>query len=59
MPDTSGMGAIYKKKYCLGDSSQCARFQVFKRLGKGSVPANLYPNMIARVPEIVAAHERV
>jgi hypothetical protein len=45
MPDTSGLGKIYKDKYCLGDSANCARHMVLKALGKPAVPANLYPNM--------------
>jgi len=52
--DTEGMGAIYKKKYCLGDNSECARYMVFKKIGKAGVPANLYPNMHDRAKAILA-----
>ena len=45
MPDSTGLGKIYKDKYCLGDSANCARHLVMKALGKPAVPANLYPNM--------------
>ena len=54
MKDTEGMGAIYKKKYCLGDNSQCARYMVFKALGKPKVPSNLYPNMVDQAKKIIA-----
>ncbi len=54
MPDTEGLGAMIKKKYCQGDNSNCARYMVFKKLGKGSVPGNLYPNMQDRAREIIA-----
>lgn len=54
MPQEEGMGAIYKKKYCLGDNSRCARYMVFKALGPGKSPANLYPNMFDRAREIIA-----
>ena len=45
MPDTSGLGAIYKRKYCLDDNDACARHMVLKALGKPAVPPTLYPNM--------------
>jgi hypothetical protein len=54
MKDTEGLGAIYKKKYCLGDSTQCARYMVFKKLGKPNVPATLYPNMQDRAKALIA-----
>ena len=54
MPDDEGMGAIYKKKYCQGDYSACARYVIFKKLGKAAVPVNLYPNMIDKAKEIIA-----
>ena len=53
MSDQVGMGAIYKKAYCLGDSSKCARFVVAKALGRENVPANLYPNMANRACQII------
>ncbi len=55
MPDTSGLGEIYKKKYCKGDNSKCARFLIFTKLGKPAVPPNLYPNMIDEAQKIIAA----
>ncbi len=54
MPDTEGMGAIYKKKYCQGEFEKCARHMVFKALGKAKVPANLYPNMVEQAKTIIA-----
>lgn len=53
MPDTSGLGAIYKKKYCLENSTTCARYMIFKRLGASSVPRTLYPNMFDQARQIV------
>jgi len=55
MKDTEGIGAIYKKKYCLGDNTHCARYMVFKKLGKPGVPADLYPNMHDRAKAILSA----
>ena len=54
MPDNSGLGAIYKKKYCRNDNSQCARYTIFKKLGKAAVPVNLYPNMQERANQILS-----
>jgi hypothetical protein len=53
MKDSSGMGSIYKKKYCEGSNANCARYMVFKKLGKPAVPENLYPNMVDRANKIL------
>lgn len=53
MPIKSGIGTIYKKNYCLGDNTNCARHMVFKKFGKGTVPTNLYPNQIDRAKLII------
>ena len=55
MSNKPGTAEIFKKKYCKGDNSECARFMVFKALGRQKVPSNLYPNQIDRVQEIIAA----
>ncbi len=46
---------IFKEEYCLGDSSKCARYMVFKTLGKDKVPADLTPYMMSRAKEIISA----
>lgn len=53
MKDTEGIGSMFKRKYCLGNNSGCARYMVFKKLGSRRVPANLYPNMVDRALEIL------
>jgi len=53
MQDTEGLGLIYKKKYCMGDKSKCARYMIFRKLGKPAVPKDLYPNMQARAQQIL------
>lgn len=57
MPIDSAMGQIYKRKYCLGDNTHCARFMVFKALGKGKSPLTLFPNMVDRAHAIIAGKE--
>ena len=49
------LAELYKKKYCKGDSAECARHRVFKALGKGRVPANLFPSQAEKVDAIIAA----
>lgn len=51
MPST----ADQLKKYCLTDSSTCARFMVSKALGSAKVPKTLFPNQIERAEELITA----
>lgn len=44
-----------KKKYCLADNSGCARFMVFKALGREKVPIDLFPHNLDRAHQIIAA----
>jgi hypothetical protein len=44
-----------KKRLCLGDNANCARYQVFKKLGKPKVPADLIPNQTDRAAQIISA----
>ena len=53
MPMETGMGKIYKGKYCQGDNSVCARYMVAKNAGREKVPQNLYPNMIDKANQII------
>lgn len=52
MPSTAG---IYKKRYCQGDFGQCARYRVFRALGREAVPADLFPNQGKRADQILQA----
>jgi hypothetical protein len=45
---------LMKKRYCKGDNSGCARYKVFKVLGRAKVPANLIPNQLDRADKIIA-----
>ncbi|NCD32929.1 MAG: hypothetical protein EOL87_05850 [Spartobacteria bacterium] len=56
MKQDEGLGAIMKKKYCLGDHTACARYEVFKALGKAYVPATLFPNMHDQAKQILTHH---
>jgi len=57
MPIESGLGTIYKKKYCMGSNAACARYTVLQALGPEHVPATLYPGMLDIARQILAAAE--
>jgi len=53
MQEKPKLTELYKKKYCLGNYNECARWIVFKNLGKESVPSALYPNQKDKAEKIV------
>ena len=53
MPMGSGLGVIYKKKYCLGANAKCARWLILQNLGPEYVPNTLYPGMFDIASEII------
>ena len=54
MPGRPGIASTFKDKYCKGDNATCARFVIFKKLGKPRVPVDLFPNQIARAETLIA-----
>ncbi|MGI5861652.1 MAG: hypothetical protein ACOX6T_06280 [Myxococcales bacterium] len=53
MKGMDGMANLFKKRYCTGEFERCARWKVAKA-GLG-VPADLFPNQIERVDQILEA----
>lgn len=49
-----GLGSIYKRNYCQGDNTKCARYIVAKKLGRDKVPPNLFPNMFNEAEDLIA-----
>ena len=45
MDINSGLGKLYRQKYCEGDKTLCARYTVATKLGPQYVTNDLYPNM--------------
>jgi hypothetical protein len=45
MPDQA---ELFKQLYCHGGNDICARYMIFKKLGREAVPNNLFPNEITR-----------
>ena len=52
MPATA---ATFKRSYCQGNYSTCARYLVFKTLGRSKVPSDLSPNQNHKASEIILA----
>ncbi len=50
MPRTA---EVYKKKYCFGDNTLCARFMVFRARGREAVPPDLFPHERKRARELL------
>jgi hypothetical protein len=50
MQGMDGMASLYKKRFCTGDFSQCARWQVSQT--GATVPSDLFPNQIERVADL-------
>lgn len=58
MDISKGIGAIYKRKYCEGDKTICARYIVATQLGAEYVTNQLYPNMNAAADKLLAEHKK-
>lgn len=54
----SGLGAMYKKKYCEGDKTKCARYIVATQLGAEFVTNSLFPNMNDMADKLLAEHKK-
>lgn len=54
----SGLGAMYKKKYCEGDKTVCARYIVATQLGAEYVTSSLYPNMNDVANKLLDEHKK-
>lgn len=58
MDINSGLGSMYRKKYCEGDKTICARYIVSTQAGPEYVTNNLYPNMNDAANKILAQHKK-
>lgn len=52
MPATA---ELLKKRYCQNAFATCARYMVFKALGRPKVPPDLFPQQAEKVEEIIKA----
>ena len=53
MPSTA---EIFKHRYCKDDFASCARYMVFKNLGRERVPPDLFPNQQDRAHDLLSHH---
>lgn len=58
MANKPATAQIMKNQYCLGDSTDCARHRVKVAAGSESVPGDLFPAQLEKVPGILAALKR-
>jgi len=54
MPDMPDMAELMKDNYCRDDKYRCARYRVFKALGREEVPSDLFPIDIQRADQIIS-----
>ena len=54
----SGLGVLYKQKYCEGDKTTCARYIIATQLGAEYVTNNIYPNMNDLAAKMLAEHKK-
>ena len=45
---------LLKREYCLGDNKDCARYRIFKTVGREHVPPDLFPIQHDRAERILA-----
>lgn len=55
MANMPSMATMYKDRYCQDSFETCARYEVFKAIGRENVPRDLYPNEAHKVSDILAA----
>jgi hypothetical protein len=50
--------SAFKQNYCKGEFDKCARYMVFKNIGKQAVPSDMFPPMRERAIQIIRAAQR-
>jgi hypothetical protein len=50
---------LYKKTYCVEDNANCARYMVFRAMGREAVPPDLYPNDVLGASEVLSGTVKV
>ena len=53
MQGLEAVASMLKTRLCKGDNQECARYMIFKTLGREHVPSNLSPNDPERVKKIL------
>lgn len=50
----TGLGSLYKQRYCESDKTKCARYMIATQLGPEFVNNNIYPNMVDLANKMIA-----
>jgi len=58
MKNMPAVSEMYKSSYCKSDFKNCARYIVFKSLGKSFVPEDMFPNEKDRAEKILKASNK-
>jgi hypothetical protein len=54
LPNMPASATLTKKRLCQDDFSKCARYMVFRAMGRQGVPRDLYPDDLDRAERILA-----
>ncbi len=55
MAEVPATADMMKKRFCLGDNTNCARHMIKAALGKEKVPEDLYPAQVDRAKALLQA----
>ena len=55
--EVEAIAEMRRRKYCRGDYTMCARYMVFKALGRENVPQDLLPSEVQRAKELIEKAE--
>jgi hypothetical protein len=55
MADLPATAQKIKNRLCLTDNTECARYMIFKKLGRDRVPFDLFPHQIDKAQRILAS----
>ena len=56
MANAPATASMFKKKYCEGDNSNCARHMVVEAIGREKVPSDLFPNQADEAKRIISTN---
>lgn len=57
--EISTVGRMRREEYCNGDYTKCARYMVFKALGKENVPRDLLPFQTDKAKQLIERNKKL
>jgi hypothetical protein len=58
MSEKPATAELYKKRFCLGDNTECARWIVSQTLGPEGTPLDLFPNQKSRAQRLIDSQKK-